>query len=434
MSSNSPSPIWVEKAAATSTQSYPTGTDGCVICPSTAPVCPKCPSGQVCNQMTRTCSTCPEFVCVKADGGSGNSINGKPIGAIIGGVVGGVGGLAVLTIIGFYFYYKLVYRKKNPRLSGIELGEELDGYGGSEMKYQDSEASYDRAASGARGGSGSVGGAGSGIGGGSGGAGGQTPRSHRLSSYESFMRPPRLNKRSPSSQSGLGSGARSNNGSQLFQDPSYNGLELSKRNSIATTVSTSNASNILPIAYIPGVTIRPTKNNTRSIYSYEVESLSSEQVADTSLIAQHLIISLGNMMTAVRAQPKLINVARIEEDEEPEDEDEFYNETESIDGGSSIKSGHDQAHMHSNPFAGLPTRETTDKLETLVETDAESDSYINSGLDSDSDSDVDSDIGEIQRANSKRRHHALSLDDGVENFNESDDEDRGSFIIPIIRE
>lgn len=397
-----PSKVMLEKEATTSSQTYPTGTDGCVICPSTVPTCPQCPSGQVCNQLTRTCSTCPQFVCVKPDGG-GSSINGKPIGAIVGGVVGGVGGLAVLTLIGFYLYYKLVYRKKNPRLSSVELGEELDGYVGSEAKYQDSEASYDRSAS---------------LRGGSAGAGGQTPRSHHLSSYESFMRPPRLNKRSPSSQSGLGAGAGSNNGSQLIQDPSYTVLELSKRNSIATTVSTSNASNILPIAYIPGVTIRPTKNNTRSIYSYEVESLSSEQVADTSLIAQHLIISLGNMMTAVRAQPKLINVARIDEDEEPVDEED---ENNSIGGSSSIKSGHDHAHMHSNPFAGLPTRETTHKLDTLIETDAES------------DSDVDSDIGEIQRANSKRRHARLSVDDGID-FDESDDEDRGSFIIPIIRE
>lgn len=397
-----PSRVALEKAAASSSQTYPTGTDGCVICPSTAPECIKCPPGQECNQLTRTCSTCPQMICVKADGGSG-SINGKPIGAIVGGVVGGVGGLAVLTLIGLYFYYKLVYRKKNPRLSSVELGEELDGYVGTETKYQDSEASQDRAAS---------------LRGGSGALGGQTPRSHRLSSYESFMRPPRLNKRSPSSQSGLGSGIGSNNGPQLLQDPNYSGLELSKRNSIATTVSTSNASNILPIAYIPGVTIRPTKNNTRSIYSYEVESLSSEQAGDTSLIAQHLIISLGNMMTAVRAQPKLINVARIEEDEEPEDEED---ESISIGGSSSINSGHDQAHMHSNPFAGLPTRETTNKLDTLIETDAES------------DSDVDSDIGEIQRANSKRRHAGPSLDDGA-NFDESDDEDRGSFIIPIIRE
>ncbi|WPK24405.1 hypothetical protein PUMCH_001678 [Australozyma saopauloensis] len=364
-----------DKESPTTTKTYPTGLDGCVICPSAAAVCPKCPSGQVCNQLTRTCSTCPEFVCVKGDGAVPGS---KPIGAIVGGVVGGVGGLAVIAMVCFFLYYKLIYRKKNPRNSSIELDDEAEG---SEAKYQDSESSYDR-------------------------GGSKAPRSRRLSSYESFMRPPRYNKR--------GQGSAAGSGSQLYEERSSGarGLnqDVSKRNSMATTVSTSNASNILPIAYIPGVTIRPTKNNTRSIYLYEAESINSE-APDTSLVLQHLIVSLGNMMTAVKAQPKLINVARIEEDEEPEDsEDDSTNVNGSADGADEPGPV--------DPFAGLPKQELH-RLDTLVETDGES------------DSDVDSDIGEIRRANSTRRH-ANQLE-GDEQYDE-DAEDTGSFIIPIMRE
>lgn len=368
-------PARVPRADATSTQSHPTGLDGCVICPTTAPVCPECPNGQVCNQLTRTCSTCPEFVCVKGDSGSGS---GKPIGAIVGGVVGGVGGVAVLAVIGFYLYYKLVYRKKNPRSANIEMSEDVDAFGGAEGKYQDSEGPYDRSLA---------------------LRGGQTPRSHRLSSYESFMRPPRYNKRGAGSQSGL----------QLSLDHTLGGprsteLDLSKRNSIATTVSTSNASNILPIAYIPGVTIRPTKANTRSIYLYDVELYNSEGAgADSLLFMEHLIVLQGPTMTAVKAQPRLINVARIDEAEEPEELDEEQQ----------------SASARGNPFVGLPTKDL--KLETLLETDGES------------DSDVDSDIGEIRRATSTRRNHHEDRHEEVE-VSDHSDEDTGSFIIPIIRE
>lgn len=370
-------PTNIKRADTTSSQSHPTGLDGCVVCPSTAAVCPKCPTGQVCNQLTRTCSTCPEFVCVKSDSAAGGV---KPIGALVGGVVGGVSGVAVLAVIGFYLYYKLVYRKKNPRNANIEMSDDLDAFGGVEGKYQDSEGPNDRSLA---------------------LRGGQTPRSHRLSSYESFMRPPRYNKRSGGSQSGSQPSLdRTTGGSR-----SYAPLELSKRNSIATTVSTSNASNILPIAYIPGVTIRPTKANTRSIYLYDVELLNSEGVgADAPSFMEHLIVLQGPTMTAVKAQPRLINVARIDEAEEPEELDDEL----------------ELAHARLDPFAGLPKREL--KLETLLETDGES------------DSDVDSDIGEIRRATSTRRNREIDEGQRIENQSDPSDEDTGSFVIPIIRE
>lgn len=366
----------------TSTGLYATGTDGCVICPSTTSLCPKCPTGQVCNQLTRTCSTCPEYVCVKS--GSGGTINGKPIVTIAGGIVGGVVGLVVIVLAGLYLYYKLVYRKKNPRTANFEMGDDPDGFGSSEAKYQDSETSNGRLAS---------------------SNGSRAPRSHRLSSYESFMRPPRHNRLSSTPRLGVES-----------RQTSYNELDLSKRISVATTVSTSNASNILPIAYIPGVTIRPTKNNTRSIYLYDVESISSEaQGADSSLITPQLVNLPRNMMSTARPQPRLVTVTRIDEDEEPEDEEE-----DTSTAYSSTKPGHDFTHMHSNPFEDLPAQHSI-RLGTLVEADAES------------DSDVDSDIGEIRRATSTRRQ-GIPESDHVEDFDDTFDEDQGSFVIPIIRE
>lgn len=268
-------------AGATSTLTYPTATDGCVICPSKTPYCPLCPAGQVCNQLTRTCSTCPEIVCVKVGSSSGS----KPIGIIVGGVIGGVGGIAVIAVVYFFLYYKLVYRKKNLLRASIELNEDVDG-GGSKGKYQDFDSYSLRSHA---------------------PASGQTPRNVQLSSYDSFMRPPRYNRRS--------GGALSVNGSLA---PSGN-TDLSKRTSIATTISTSGASNILPIAYIPGVTFRPSKNNVQSIYLYDVELLASEAPSADLLSLLHLIVLQGPTMTAVKAQPRLVNIARIDEGNEPAD-------------------------------------------------------------------------------------------------------------------
>lgn len=221
------------------------------------------------------------MVCVKVK----SSSTSKPIGIIISGIIGGVAGVALIVVVSFFLYFKLVYRNKDLLRASIELNEDVDG-GGSEGNYKDFDSYSFRSHA---------------------PTSGQTSRNVQLSSYDSFMRPPRINRRS--------GGAPSVNGSLA---PSGND-DLSKRTSIATTISTSGASNMLPIAYIPGVTFRPSNNNMHSIYLYDVELIASEDPSADLLSLLHLIVLQGPTMTAVKAQPRLVKIARIDEGNEPAD-------------------------------------------------------------------------------------------------------------------
>lgn len=82
----------------------------------------------------------------------------------------------------------------------------------------------------------------------------------------------------------------------------------SSRNSLATTVFTR-ASNIIPIAYIPGVTIGPNTNsggNRASQYS-ETNTIDSELIGDRFSKAS-IIGNPSLTTTAIRAKPKLVNI------------------------------------------------------------------------------------------------------------------------------
>lgn len=357
-----------EAATSTSSSLYLTVANGCVACPPTSGSCPQCPTGQECVLTSRTCYECPVYKC--QDIPSSNSGPSAPIGGIVGGVVGGMAVLVAALVA----YYLLVYRKKHPRLN-----EDSDGY---DSKYEmESQVGT---------------GSGSGVADESFSSQGEKavlPRvrppgalgankNRRLSSYESFMRPPRNGKRGPGNSRARGGVNGANNASRGVRpgmarggssDTSFSGGDtaLSKRHSVATTMSTTNASNILPIAYIPGVTIRPTKNNTRSIFLYDADSVFSDFTGlDNALIVQERADSHAkNTMTAVKVQPRLVNVARIDEDIAEEDEDE----------------------------------EDVSVNETLFWSGNSEQPHNKSTLDGESDSDVDSDIGEINRATSTRR-------------------------------
>ncbi|EMG49816.1 hypothetical protein G210_5349 [Candida maltosa Xu316] len=194
----------------------------------------------------------------------------------------------------------------------------------------------------------------------------------RLSSYESFTKPKSNNRTKQQQLQARRTRQQriireANQQAQTQQIPADHPMfQPSNRNSVAT--SFSNASNILPIAYIPGVTVRPTKNNTRSIYSYDTDSLFSDlnTIENASIIgdvilanqntataemynhspdsqasgrsrnmqtqqevdqqqqqAQQQQQTSGGTMTAIKAQPRLVNVDRIEEEEEDESEDDL---------------------------------------------------------------------------------------------------------------
>lgn len=231
----------------------------------------------------------------------------------------------------------------------------------------------------------------------------------RISSYESFTRPNALKLKSKQQQQ-LAAQQRRERQQKIIRQANLQqqqNLQLqhpqgadgvnqiylnhSHRSSVATSIS--NASNILPIAYIPGVTVRPTKNNTRSLYSYDSESLFSDlnTIENASIVGE----SIGNhgqaasaapngangngvsvntspaTMTAIKAQPKLVNVDKIEEEEEEED----FNEE-------------DEDSFDIIPHHGFDTKTSRDDTD---------------------DSDVDSDIGQITRATSVKRLNKKSL-------------------------
>ncbi|KAL1581023.1 Opy2 domain-containing protein [Candida albicans] len=418
--------------------------NGCVSCPSSAGSCPSCPSGQQCQLSSRTCNSCPKYYCASV-----SSKKGSPIGGIVGGVIGGV---AFLALVGAVLYYFLIYRKKHPLILDEDfenyeddedfLEDETSGYASSKLTSNNgngldvSSPGYDSSSgnmvspvsasnvnttngSSSNGpnttvSSTSVGNtsveraAGPGVGSGAAIAArkqiagnsvsaAKRRQMKRLSSYESFTRPKASGNNKAKQQQLQARRARQQRiirqaNQQTQQQPQqqlpFNQyLQPSNRNSVAT--SFSNASNILPIAYIPGVTVRPTKNNTRSIYSYDTDSLFSDlnTIENASIIGDVVLANQNTAtaemynpspessvrsenqqsqqrnytngpgtMTAIKAQPRLVNVDKIEEeDEEEEDSEEDYDEGRAI------------------------------------------------PEESEEDSDVDSDIGEITRATSLKR-------------------------------
>lgn len=344
--------------------SISTNSAGCVICPTDAQTCPTCGPGEECNQIAATCELCAKYVCVASSSKSGSKSN---IGGIVGGVVGG---LAVLALVGWVVYYKFI-RKKHPRIDDLAMSDLEVDPDDSGTKYDLSLAritilSGEKIRPPAQ----------------RGDLSSSVTKNHRLLAYDSFMRPQTRYTGQPRKTSG----ARSNTRAVPYSEG------LSKRNSVATTISTTNALNILPIAYIPGVTVRPTKNNTRSIYSYETELVFSDiNGIENALIADRAQPKLT--MTAIRAQPKLVNVARIDEDDE---DDEHW------------------AEAQKNESVEIGTH-----------------NFLNATLESD-DSDVDSDIGEINRATSTRRPERGDTE--PPGLIDLERHDSGSFILDIARD
>mgnify|MGYP001169933636 CR=1 FL=1 len=382
----------------------------CVECPSKPKnSCPKCESGKECILAGQTCDTCAYYKCTPIDGDTAKS---KPVGGIIGGSIGGF--VLILMVVGI-LYYKFVYRKKHPVLleedddilmSGIESESDrksdytisnLDSYqgdpnvvpvGGLARNGSTQEKTGTRSAA----------------------------ANKRISSYESFTRPKAKYNKSTRRTGGRG-GARARTRVGAYLDNN------SSRHSVATTMSTTNASNILPIAYIPGVTVRPTKNNTRSIYSYETESVFSDlnTIENASIIGDVMranqlqdanaaqadanangSTNKDSTMTAIKAHPKLINVDRIEEEDEDDitdEEDDTYGDTydESLVAYEAQQDATNSTNMRDS--------QTSIPQENPEDMSSEEHHYINVNADddADSDSDVDSDIGEITRATSVKR-------------------------------
>lgn len=88
-------------------------TPSCVEC-GTPPPCPQCASDEYCLQTEQTCSQCSTTRCVKKSGSS--SLNGSHSGGgngkVVGGIVGGVvGGVVLLAALLLFFLYHRYWKK-----------------------------------------------------------------------------------------------------------------------------------------------------------------------------------------------------------------------------------------------------------------------------------------------------------------------------------
>ncbi|EDO14347.1 hypothetical protein Kpol_190p1 [Vanderwaltozyma polyspora DSM 70294] len=121
-----------------------TSTDGCVVCPD-KPECPSCNDDELCVLTPMTCYSCPTTYCAQntnsttlgnSTNNGSNSNNGSghngSVPAIVGGVVGGI---VALFLIATYFLYKKYWKPKkdaerkedsDKRLSKL-LGSVYDG-------------------------------------------------------------------------------------------------------------------------------------------------------------------------------------------------------------------------------------------------------------------------------------------------------------------
>lgn len=371
---------------------YETDASGNLVCPTDTATCPVCPANQECYQQARTSTSCAKYVCVDKTSDSDSSV---PIGGIVGGVVGGV--LVLLAVA--FAYYKFIWRKKHPKLlddlalSEIDTDRPLLAAPGDDVNLgEKGERPHARRA----------------------GLSNSVTKNHRLLAYESFMRPQTRYTKRPGAGNGASVGSAGSSVAKMRRNGElgpYNDNDLLKRNSVATTISTTNASNILPIAYIPGVTIRPTKNNTRLIYSYETDLIFSDMnaIENALIVADRNGAHQKSTMTAIRAQPKLVNVARIDEDDEDaEEEDDTTNWDD---------------HKGKDLSVGTALY-TVNTLSVNM--------HQNSGAESEPDSDVDSDIVEIGRATSTRRPREVLVDVESNLINlDRTEQESGSFILDI---
>ncbi|ODQ78830.1 hypothetical protein BABINDRAFT_153631 [Babjeviella inositovora NRRL Y-12698] len=213
----------------------------CISCPSEAPTCPLCSSGESCVQIPRSCLECALLVCKST--ASDPTLHMTNVGAIVGGVVGSLAVIALLAFIYWRFFYKV---------KRIEIEAEAE----ADKEFYDNIP----------------------------------PDAHEDASTVQPM--PRRN-----------------------GPTRVTGPNLGRRLSQQTTTSTINtqASNIIPIAYIPGVTIRQNAKPKLVYSTMDGESMFSDwnTLEDASIVERKGSTSSKKKLpttTAIKAQPRVVDV------------------------------------------------------------------------------------------------------------------------------
>ncbi|QLQ78855.1 hypothetical protein HG537_0B02030 [Torulaspora globosa] len=257
-------------------------TSSCVEC-GTPPPCPQCASDEYCLQTAQTCSECSTTRCVKKDGSSTSSLNGsqsgngKVVGGIVGGVVGGI--VLVAALLLFYLYHRYWKKALRKRAEAAKAGTE--SYFMDDNELDDAEQFTDSE-----------------------------------SEEENTHYPERealAAKRPPT-------------------------IDHSDRHSTVTVQT--RASNILPIAYIPGVTSGFRGLNTAGDVRSHITLGSSilGGIEDEEDTTDHNSNKQENLTTAIRARPKLVQIQEeeIQEKQTTHVDNQPTEQTEDDDNGSFI--------------------------------------------------------------------------------------------------
>lgn len=228
----------ISSVKATSTQS-----NGCVSCPAVK--CPDCGDNYYCVMTSLTCTQCPITYCARKSVLSSSTSHKSNKGAIAGGVVGGVVG--GLLIVAFIIYYFRRSKKKNSQKATLHEDLFEDGKAGS---YYD-------------------------IGG-----NGYTDEDNDLFGLDEYDSTRNKTEGNYFTTTG-GNTLRSSN---IEKDDVLGVLPLShdvlgknkkRKNDETSSVSTGNASNIIPVGYIPGIKsngLRGLKTNSKKKIPEELKS------------------------------------------------------------------------------------------------------------------------------------------------------------------
>lgn len=252
----------------------------CVICPE-VPTCPACAADEICQLTTQSCNSCPQTYCQKVSVSPTNatpiptstftstssSSSSLSIGPIIGGVVGGLIAILVAVFLVWWFYVR-PRRNNNIRLSTATTNTTITTRDGTNSAYEKNGLSgifYS--------------------------AGDQN--SHYLDNGPI----------EPHHQQHIPIVSRS---SSNLQPPLFNNRETTI--SVSTT-SLNRSSNIIPVAYIPGVTTRANLDslNTNTLYGGRMSIASNDYRASTAVIS-------AATMTAIQAHPNLVDIEHSDND------------------------------------------------------------------------------------------------------------------------
>lgn len=114
-----------------------TSSDGCVICPTT-PACPICADDEYCVMTSLTCNKCPTTYCSPRSSGQFNSLNNSTsisssnngsgnahiTKVVVGSVIGGIAGLLIIVMILIYQWYWKPRRRRNK----LQLKDRMDTF------------------------------------------------------------------------------------------------------------------------------------------------------------------------------------------------------------------------------------------------------------------------------------------------------------------